>query len=160
MVKSGISLRPTVAQASEETIISKLIEEYSSITIASFNKEALLHTTTHYIETISPVIHDMVRCLAPDKLKAAKTEFQQMMKLGIIRPSKSGWSSSLHLVSKTSNTCRVCEDYRELNAVTKPNRYPVLHIQDITAVVMNKWIFIKLDLILAYHQISVEAEQQ
>ena len=95
VVKSGISLRPIVAQASEETIISKLIEEYPTITIPLFNKEALPHSITHYIETIGPPIHDRARRLAPDKLKAAKAEFQQMMKLGIIHPSKSEWSSPL-----------------------------------------------------------------
>ena len=80
------------------------------------------------------------------------------MKLRIIPPSKCEWSSPLHLVSKTSNTWCACGDYRALNTITKPDRYPVLHIQDITAVAMNNRIFTKLDLILAYHQISVEAE--
>ena len=151
VVKSGTSLRPTVAQASEATIISKLIEEYSSITNPTFNKEALPHTTTHYIKTIGPPIHNRARHLALDKLKAAKAEFQEMMKLGIIRPSKSESSSPLHFVSKTSNTWRACGDYRALNAVNKPDRYPVPHIQDITAVAMNNRIFIKLDLIQTYH---------
>ena len=32
--------------------------------------------TTHYIETNSPPIHNRARRLAPDKLKAAKAEFQ------------------------------------------------------------------------------------
>ena len=113
MVKFGTFLRPTVAQASEETIISKLIEEYSSITIPSFNKEALLRT--HYIETIDPPIHNRARRLAPDKLKAAKVDFQQMMKLGIIRSSKSELSSPLHLVSKASNIWPACGDYRALS---------------------------------------------
>ena len=80
------------------------------------------------------------------------------MKLGTIRPSKSKWSSPLHLVSKTANTWRACGDYKALNAVTKPDRYPVLHIQDITAVAMNTRIFTEFDLIRPYDQIPVEAK--
>ena len=85
-------------------------------------------------------------------------EFQQMMKLGIICLSKSEWSSLLQLVSKTSNTWCTCGDYRTLNAVTKPDRYPVPHIQDITTDDMNNQIFTKLDLNRAYPQIPVEVE--
>lgn len=78
-----------------------------------------------------------------------------MMRLSIINPSKSEWSSPVHLVSKNSNTWPACGDYRALNAVSKPDRYPELNIQDVTAVAQNNKYFMKLDLICAYHQIPV-----
>ena len=111
MVKASTSLHPTVAQASEESVVSKLIKEYPSLMIPLFNKKTLPPTTTHYKEVNIPLIHNRTRRQALDKLKAAKTEFQQMMKLGIIRPSKSERSSPLDLVCKNSNTWRVCGDY-------------------------------------------------
>ena len=100
LVKSG-TLRPTVAQSSEEDVVSQLIKEYPSITIPSFNKVVPSHTNTHYVETIDLPIHNRARCLAPKKSKAAKAEFQQMIKLGIIYLSKSKRSSPLHLVNKS-----------------------------------------------------------
>ena len=78
------------------------------------------------------------------------------MKLGIIHPSKSKWSSPLHLVSKNSNTW-CASDYRALNAVTKPDKYPV-PLYRTTPVGQNNQIFTKLDLIPAYHQIPIELE--
>ena len=93
VVKSDTSLHSTVAQASEDGSVSKLIQEYSSKTIPYFNKEAQPLTTTHYIETIGQPIHNRAKCQASDKLKFAKAEFQQMMKLGIFVLQK---ASGLH----------------------------------------------------------------
>ena len=48
-------------------------------------------------------------------------------------------------------------DYRARNSATKPDRYSIPHIHDVTAIILNKFVFTKLDLIRAYHQIPVEA---
>lgn len=158
VVRTGTPLCPAVAHANQDNDFLSLLKEYPSISVPSFHRDVLPHSTTHYIETKGPPVHSKARRLAPEKVTAAKAEFQQMMKLGIVRPSKSEWASPLHLVNKGVNTWRACGDYRALNAVTKPDRYPVPHVQDVTAVAQNNRFFTKLDLIRAYHQIPVEPE--
>lgn len=137
-----------------------LLQEYPEITRPVGVIKDIKHNTKHYIQTTpgSPVACKPRR-LAPDKLKGAKKEFETMLNLGIARPSKSPWSSPLHLVSKnTTDAWRLCGDYRALNTRTIPDRYPVRHIQDFTHFLHGKNIFSTIDLVRAYNQIPVAEE--
>lgn len=84
--------------------IKELIQKYVEITQPFKNTNIIKHNTKYYIETTGQLIHSTPRQLKPDKYKIAKAEFQQMLQLGIIRPSKSAWSSSLHMVQKSNMT--------------------------------------------------------
>ncbi|GFU76130.1 hypothetical protein TNCV_4120511 [Trichonephila clavipes] len=96
------------------------------------------------------------RRLAPDRLKIAKAEFQHMIKLNHIRPSKSAYASPLHTVpKKDSIDWRPVGDYRALNAQTIKEKYPIPCIADFTSELYGKQIFSHIDLIKAFHQIPI-----
>jgi hypothetical protein len=78
-----------------------------------------------------------------------------MLKKGIIEPSISHWSSSLVLMQKKTGDgsvkYRLCIDYRSLNAVTKPDAYPIPNIVDTLDTLGNSKIFSVRDMTSGYH---------
>jgi cleavage and polyadenylation specificity factor subunit 1 len=120
--------------------------------------EDVKHATRHHIETEGPPLHARARRLETIKLRAAEKEFLQMEADGIVRRSKSPWSSPLHTVPKKDGTFRPCGDYRRLNDVTKDDRYPLPHIQSFNDGLCGKRVFSSLDLRKGYHQIPMREE--
>ena len=84
---------------------------------------------------------------------AAKQKYEHMLQLGIIRHSSSARSSALYMVQKkTPGDLCPCGDYRALNCPTAPDRSQVPHIHNFSLLLQGATIFLKIDLVLAYHQ--------
>ena len=74
----------------------------------------------------------------------------------LIRPSKSPWSSSIVLVKKKSGETRFCIDYRQVNAKTKKNSFPIPRIDDSLDELAGCEHFSTLDLKSGYRQIPMD----
>ncbi|WVZ96414.1 hypothetical protein U9M48_042052 [Paspalum notatum var. saurae] len=97
--------------------------------------------------------------MAPDELKELKTQLQDQLDKGFIRPSSSPWGCpALFVEKKDHGGKRLCVDYRPLNAVTVKNKYPLPHIDILFDQLGEATVFSKIDLRSGYHQIKVREE--
>lgn len=153
-----IDSAPTLSTIRRGDEFHELLAKFPSITNPSIKTAIREHVVKHHITTRGTPVAERPRRLPPDKYAAAKQEFQRMVEDGICRPSSSQWASPLHLVAKKSQEWRPCGDYRRLNAITIPDRYPIANVEDFTYNLENKKVFTTIDLVRAYHQVPVAEE--
>ncbi|GFV91956.1 transposon Tf2-6 polyprotein [Trichonephila clavipes] len=146
-----IDLKKKDANISFKNILS----EYPDLSNPSLISKSASHGTVHHIITTGPPVTARPRRLHPKLYDAVKVEFEFLLAQGIIRPSKSPWSSPLHVVPKSDSTVRPVGDYRQLNSVTEFDSYPMPYLNDFAHALHGKKIFSKIDIFKAFHQIPI-----
>ena len=91
-----------------------------------------------------------------NKQKVIDDAINEMMEAGVIKRSQSPWAFPVVVVDKKDGTKRFCVDFRALNAVTKPNAYPLPRIDDILDSLGKSRYFTTLDLRSGYWQVQLD----
>ncbi|KAL4377944.1 hypothetical protein GQ457_02G018140 [Hibiscus cannabinus] len=96
--------------------------------------------------------------MAPKELKELKTQLQELLDRGFIRPSTSPWGAPVLFVKKKDESLRMCIDYRQLNKMTVKNKYPLPRIDDLFDQLEGATVFSKIDLRSGYYQLKVREQ--
>jgi hypothetical protein len=115
----------------------------------------------HQIDTgdSTPIASPPYR-LTPGKRQILQVEINAMLEAGIIEECESAWASPAVLVPKPDGSIPVCVDYRRLNAVTKPDMYPLPRMDDLLNAIGPIGCISTLDLQAGYWQIQIRSEDR
>ncbi|KYQ96678.1 LTR-retrotransposon skipper [Tieghemostelium lacteum] len=112
----------------------------------------------HKIE-IEEGVHVRNRPLPPltnEELDELKKQLNELIDLGLIRPSKSPYGATVLFAKKKDGGLRLCIDYRPLNQVTKKNATTLPTKEDLMGRTNNAKYFTKIDLRGGYWQIPMD----
>ena len=107
--------------------VQKLLKEFSDV---FSNVPSRTDIAVHSVDTgqASPIRSGSYR-IPQGLLNAVNKELDQMLEMGIVRPSTSPWASPVVIVLKPDGNIRFCVDCRKLNCVTKMDAYPMRRAQ-------------------------------
>lgn len=92
---------------------------------------------------------------SPENRAEMHKQIEEMVKQGVVSPSRSPWASPVVLVPKKDGTIRFAIDYRKLNEVTKKEVYALSRIDDTLDALGGAKFFTTLDLTSGYWQVDI-----
>ncbi len=100
---------------------------------------------------------EVLRRLNSEKQPQTDEQVADLLHLGVIEPARSPWGSGIVMAKKKdSKVFRVCIDFRNLNAVTVKDAYPLPRIDDTVTSLGGARFFTTLDFGSAFWQIVMK----
>ena len=90
-------------------------------------------------------------------------EVAKLLAIGAISEADPGacpYASRTVIAPKKDGTLRMCVDYRDINAQTEKDAYPLPRIDTVWATLAKAKYFAALDLIMGYHQVEVDSKDR
>ena len=159
----------TASSDEEQEALKKFVDNLPSDLKAIVDKYPRLFSPPDAIPPEREVIHDIK--LKPDvvpvrrppyplgeaKLEAMKTQIGELADKGWIVPSSSPWGAPILFVKKKEGEWRMCIDFRDLNALTVDDSFPLPRLDLLIHRAGASQYFSKIDLASGFHQIALSS---
>ena len=117
---------PRNAEAAEQLVLP-----YHDVFALEKNELGCTSTVEHEIRIVdSEPFKERFRRIPPPFLEEVCASLRDMLDADAICPSQSPWCNAVVLVRKKDGTLHFCMDFRQLNAQTKKDSYPLPRIQE------------------------------
>ncbi|KAK9730858.1 Reverse transcriptase (RNA-dependent DNA polymerase) [Popillia japonica] len=115
------------------------------------------HLIKHEIELLpgTKPIKQRYYPVSPAKQQIIDSEIQKLLDADVIEPCNSPWASPICLCKKKDGGIRFAVDYRQLNAHTRKDAYPLPLISSILDQLREAKFLTSLDIKSAFHQIPL-----
>ncbi|GBM62381.1 Transposon Tf2-9 polyprotein [Araneus ventricosus] len=115
----------------------------------------------HYINTGDhPPVASTPYRLSPKRKELLRTEIDKLLANDVIEECESPFAAPVVLVPKPNGDIRLCIDYRKLNAITVPDKYPLPLMDTLLHDAKSTAFMSTLDLKTGYHQIEVNPDDK
>lgn len=138
-----------------------LLEKYAHVFSRGDGDLGCTDLLQHTIPLLDDVpVRQRYRRLPPSQYDLVKTHIRELVEQDIAKPSCSPYASPIVVVQKKDGSIRLCVDYRQLNAKTRKDAFPLPRIEEtLDALSGAKW-FSTLDLASGYNQVSVAPQDR
>ena len=146
---------------SETERLQELLFNYKHVFSISDGDLGTTHMVQHRIDTGNALpIRIQPRRTSPWKHDEIERQVTNLLQQGKVKESSSPWSFPVVLATKKDGSQRLCVDYRQLNAVTIKDAFPLPRVDDSLAALSGSRWFSTLDLASGYWQVAMDAGTQ
>ncbi|KAL2098386.1 hypothetical protein ACEWY4_007593 [Coilia grayii] len=146
----------TILSSPDQQQVRDLLQRFHGVFASHDGDLGCTDLISHQIPLVDDVpVRQRYRRIPPSEYEMAKAHINQLMEAQIIKESCSPYASPIVLVRKKDGSLRMCVDYRQLNARTRKDAFPLPRIEEsLDSLAGARW-FSTLDLASGYHQVPV-----
>ena len=139
-----------------------LLLDYRSVIALEDDQLGCTQVITHKINVPqgTPPMYIPAYRVPHSQRKIVNDAVDKMLKDKVIEPSDSPWNFPLVLVPKKNGQWRIVIDFRKLNDITIPDRYPCTHMGDLLSSLGHNTYFSSLDLLSGFLQVPLHEDSQ
>jgi hypothetical protein len=151
----GESVPPTEKQNASARMLSEFRDVFPDDLPKGLPPERFIEHKINLVPGAVPTLQHHRR-MSPRDLDELREHLADLMDHGFIRESHSPYGAPVLFAKKANDTKRrFCVDYRDINAKSVKDRYPIPRIDELLDRLQGAKYFSKLDLRSGYHQVRI-----